>query len=70
MYVNFKSKNWSYVGDRGTFARDNGNNTITIKKAARGIISSAYIDELRTYCASLGVDFDEIRCGQSVTVSL
>lgn len=68
-YVNFKNKNWNYAGDKGTWARTEGK-TVTIKKAARGLISDAYTSELREYCAQYGIDFDSIRCGDTLTITI
>lgn len=69
-YVDFKNKNWSFAGDKSTWARINADGTITIKRAAKGIVSSAYASELRDYCTDLGVDFDSLKCGESVTVEV
>lgn len=66
-FIKFSSRNWGYAGDKQTWAKANDDNTITIKKAARGIISSEYTEELRAFCAKYGQDFDAIRCGESLT---
>lgn len=68
-YINMASRNWNWNGDKGTWVRRNDDNTVTVKKAARGLISDAYTAELREFCAQYGQDFDAIRCGESVTFS-
>ena len=67
-YVKFESRNWSYRGDKGTWARVNNNGSITVKRASYGIISGAYIEELRAFCGSVGINFDTIPSGGSTTV--
>lgn len=66
-FIHFGTRDWSYNGDKGTWARLNADNTITVKRAARGIISSKYTKELRAFCEAHGQDFDAIRSGESVT---
>jgi len=67
-FVKFDNRNWGYAGDRGTWVKED-NNKVIINKAAKGTISSAYAEELRAYCAAVGVDFDGMRCGDRVTVN-
>ncbi len=69
-YVEFEKRNWGYKGDRGTWARVNDNNTLTIKIAANGTISSKYIDELGVFCHQFDIDFDKMGCGDSITIDL
>lgn len=66
-FIKFSSRNWGYAGDKQTWAKTNDDNTITVKKAARGIISSEYTEELRAFCTKYGQDFDAIRFGESLT---
>lgn len=66
-FIQFTSKNWGYTGDKYTWARQNDDSTITIKKAARGTISTEYAEELRAFCKKYGQDFDAIRFGESLT---
>lgn len=48
-FVVFNSRNWSYAGDKNTWARvDNDKLTVNIGK---GIISSGYMEELETFLA-------------------
>lgn len=67
-YVQFKSRNWSYRGDKGTWARVNKDGSVTVKRASYGIISGDYTEELRSYCESVGINFDTIPSGGSTTV--
>ena len=66
-YIKFTSRDWGYAGDKQTWARQNDDLTITVKKAARGTISSKYAEELRAFCEKYGQDFDAIRFGESLT---
>ena len=66
-YVKFDNKKWNYAGDKATWVRTDGRK-FQVKKAAKGIISREYTDELREYCQKIGVDFDSIRCGDMITV--
>ena len=68
-YVKFESRDWSYRGDKGTWARENADGSITIKRADKGIVSEAYSAEMRDYCAAHDVDWDSISSGESVTVT-
>jgi len=74
-FVNFQNKNWGFKGDKGTFAKVTRNDddqiiAITIKVAAKGIISSEYTKEISDFCDKLGIDFSSIPCGQSKTVEI
>ena len=66
-YICFKSRNWGYRGDRGTWARLNKDGSITLKISANGLLSDAYTNELRDFCAQHGQDFDSIGFGNSIT---
>ena len=66
-FIKFSSRNWGYAGDKQTWAKHNDDNTITVKKGSRSIISSEYTEELRAICAKYGQDFDAIRFGESLT---
>lgn len=68
-YVEFDSKNWSYQGDKGSWAKV-VENKVSVKRAAKGIISSAYSDELEAFCAEYGIDWNSISCGQVVSVEI
>jgi hypothetical protein len=68
-FVNFNSRNWSFKGDRGSWiGRKNGK--LVVKKAAKGIVSSEYAEELRVFCKDNGIDWDAIPCGGSATVEM
>jgi hypothetical protein len=74
-FVKFQSKNWGFKGDKGTFAKVTRNDddqiiAITIKVAAKGMISSEYTKEISVFCDKLGIDFSSIPCGQSKTVEI
>lgn len=66
-FINFKSRNFSHRGDRGTWARIEEDGSITFQMAARGTLSWDYIDELREFLAGHGVDFDSIHPGERVS---
>lgn len=68
-YVVFCNKNWSYAGDRYTYAKIDGDKVL-IKRAGKGTMSSAYESELRHFCAQIGVDWDSIGCGERVAVEI
>ena len=53
-FVVFNSRNWSYTGDKNTWARVN-NNTLTIN-VGKGIISSEYMEELEAFVAPFGLN--------------
>lgn len=53
-FVVFKSHNWSYTGDKNTWARVN-NDTLTIN-VGKGIISSEYMEELEAFVAPFGLN--------------
>lgn len=65
-YIMFGTRNFRYAGDKMTWARIEGDK-ITVKKAARGIISRAYESELRQFCEQLGQNFDAIPFGEKLT---
>ena len=67
-FVSFQHRDFSKRGDKGTWARLEEDGSITLQKAARGLISDAYEAELREFCASFGADFDAIRCGERVSM--
>ena len=70
-FVRFEKKNWSYRGDKGTWVGiDTKKETLTAKKAESGIISSEYAEELQKYLENYGVSFEDLRCGEKVTVAL
>jgi len=70
-YIKFNNRNWSYAGDKGSWvSQDEKNNTITINKARRGIISDAYISELNEYLDQYGVDFSSMSCGERKTIKI
>ena len=70
-FVIFNSRNFRRQGDKNTWARyDASNNTLTVCKAGRGLMSDEFTAEMREFCASCGIDFDTMSCGQRVTVEL
>lgn len=48
-FVVFNSRNWSYAGDKNTWARVDGDKLII--NIGKGIISSGYMEELETFLA-------------------
>jgi hypothetical protein len=66
-WVNFENRNWSFAGDKQTWARidtdDSGVKTLTVQRANRGTISSAYEAEMASYCSKHGLDFGALGCG-------
>lgn len=73
-YVNFKNRDFGYKGDKGTWAMIDGSNvdgyTLTVKKADKGIISSAYASEISEYAEQNGIDFAALKCGEKATVKI
>ena len=65
-FILFNSRNFSYRGDRGTWARLDGHN-LTINWAAHGILSDAFGVEFDNFLSRLNIS---LRPGQRVTVSL
>ena len=53
-FVVFNNRNWSYTGDKNTWARVN-NNTLTIN-VGKGTISSEYMEELEAFVAPFGLN--------------
>lgn len=68
-YVDFANRSFRYQGDRGTWARIK-DGKLTVKIAGKGTISSAYTDEMRLFCSDYGIDFDAMRCGDTITVDI
>lgn len=67
-FVVFTNRNWSYAGDKGTWAMIK-NGTLTVKCAAKGIVSSAFTEEMTDFCKGYGIDFKGMYCGQQITVN-
>lgn len=67
-YLDFKNRNWNYAGDKKTWVKDNGDGTITVKRAAKGTISEPYLEELKTFCTQYGYDFSQLKSGESITL--
>lgn len=68
-YVKFENKNWGYAGDKGTWAAFSGK-TLKVKRAAKGIISSALEAEMQEFCSQYGIDFSAVKCGQTVSADI
>ncbi len=49
MFINFSKRNFSYRGDKGTWAREEANGDITVQIASKGIISDDYLDEIKEF---------------------
>ena len=65
-YVNFNNKDWGFAGDKKTWAKlENGK--ATVKRASKGIISSAFDSEMESFCSDYGIDWASVGCGQTVT---
>lgn len=70
-YINFKNRNWSYKGDKLTWAKvNNDNDEIVVKVAANGCLSNAYEEEIRAFFENFNVDFVDIPCGSTTTVGM
>lgn len=67
-YITFDSRNFSFAGDKMTWAKVDGD-MITVKKAARGTISRAYEEELRAFCEQFGQNYDSIGFGDKICFS-
>lgn len=68
-FVIFKNRDFGRRGDKGTWARfDSTTATLTINKAAHGLISDAFTQELRDFCDSYGINFDAMPCGTRESV--
>ena len=69
-FITFKSRDFGFAGDKGTWARfDDGTRQLTINRAAKGGMSSAYTDEMREFAAQYGVDFDDMKTGERRTAT-
>jgi hypothetical protein len=66
-YVHFENRNFGYAGDRGTWARVNDDGSVTIKRAAKGLISSAYEEEISAFAEDCGINWDAIGCGMAAS---
>ena len=64
-YVQFSKKNWSFTGDKGTWARIIEGN-IFVKRSAKGIISSGFESEMSKFCKENGICWESVRCGDTV----
>jgi len=74
-FVNLKNRNWSYAGDKGTYAKvdtdkDGNQIKLTVKRANKGIISSAYETEMREFCEPYGINFADLSCGMTASIEL
>lgn len=73
-FVNFNSRNWNYKGDKGSWAKiekdKDGNEKMIVSKAAKGIISDKYNQEMADFCNEFGIDFSGMSCGEKVEISL
>lgn len=70
-FVRFNSRSASYKGDRYTWARYNADTReLTLNLSQSGGLSDAYKDELAAFCAVYGIDWDAMRRGDRVTVTL
>lgn len=65
-FIIFAARDWSYRGDRSTWARVEKDGSITIQRAQRGIISRGYTAELEKFCAAYGQDFSAMRSGDRI----
>lgn len=65
-FIIFNNRDFSYRGDRGTWARLNGQN-LTINWAAHGILSNAFGVEFDNFLSQFNIS---LRPGQRVTVAL
>jgi hypothetical protein len=68
-YVNFKNRNWSFAGDKGTWAKIEGDE-LTVCRARRGTVSSDYNAEIDAFCESFGLDWSRVSCGQVKTIKI
>jgi hypothetical protein len=68
-FVEFKNRSFGFTGDRGSWAKvERGQ--IVVCRAAKGIISGAYEQELRDFCSDNGIDWDGIRPGNKASVEV
>lgn len=65
-FVEFAARNWRCKGDRGTWARVEEDGTITVQRAANGMMSWAFIEEMETFCAAYGQDFSAMGSGDRI----
>lgn len=68
-FVLFEKRNSGYAGDRGTWARIEGDKMI-VCRAQKGIISNDYEHEMTAFLDMFGVDFSDIKPGKKLEVSL
>ena len=63
-FVNMDSRDWGYVGDKGTWAKL-VDGKATVKRAAKGTVSSAYEAEMAEFCENHGIGWDKVGCGET-----
>lgn len=68
-YQSIAGRNWSYAGDKSTWAKIDGT-TLSVKKAQKGIISSEYAESMQSFCEKFGINFSSMRCGDLVKVEI
>lgn len=66
-YLESDDRDFIYNGDRYTWVKVEGEK-MTIKRAAKGIISTEYTNYITNFCKLYGVDFDAIAPGETVTI--
>lgn len=70
-FVSFSHRSQAYRGDRYTWARYNAETRqLTVNLARSGRISQEYQDEFAAFCRSYGIDYDSLRHGEPVTITL
>ena len=67
-YIDFKHRDWGYRGDKQTWARREDDGSITVQRSPKGIISEAYTQEMKEFCAKYGFDFSSLKPGDKVTL--
>ena len=68
-YQAIENKDWGFAGDKSTWAKLDGN-ILSVKKAQKGIISSAYAEAMQEFCSNFCIDFSAMKCGEVVKVTL
>ncbi len=61
-YMEFKNRNWSYLGDKKTWCREEDNGTYTLQIALKGITTDDFQKELVEF-----IDSHEIVSGMPFT---
>jgi hypothetical protein len=67
-FVEFKNRNWNFSGDKSTWVRKNSDDSYTLQRASKGIMTEEFITELSEFCTLFGVDFHDVKSGDRIVL--